>query len=177
MTTTFADRPTQNGFDRTTTAGTGSELWRLSATDLAQLVRTRKVSAREAAQAALQRLDEVNPRINAIVAHRPELVLQQADRLDQRLARGEDPGSLAGVPVSVKINTDMAGFPTTNGTRLQKDWIAKVNSPAVENLVRAGAVLLGRSNAPTFALRWFTRRSVSPSQPGDVLSTSANGVV
>src|SRR5580692_5132533 len=132
------------------------ELWRLPATDLARLIRTREISARQATQAALDRLDAVNPQINAIVAHSPEQVLEQADRLDCRLARGEDPGPLAGVPVTVKINTDMVGFPTTNGTRLQQDWIAKVNSPAVENLVRAGAVLLGRSNAPTFALRWFT---------------------
>ena len=156
MAKTVADEPTQNGIDRNETTAAGTELWRLPAGDLARLIRTRKVSAREAAQAALQRLDAVNPMINAIVAHKPDLVLEQADRLDQRLARGEDPGPLAGVLVSVKINTDMAGFPTTNGTRLQKDWIAKVNSPAVENLVRAGAVLLGRSNAPTFALRWFT---------------------
>jgi amidase len=147
--------------DSGTIVGSDSELWRISATELAQLIRARKVSAREAAQAALQRLDAVNPRINAIVAHEPELVLAQADRLDGRLARGEDPGPLAGVPVSVKINTDMAGFPTTNGTRLQKDWMAKVNSPAVENLVRAGAVLLGRSNAPTFALRWFTSNGLN----------------
>jgi amidase len=137
-------------------AGAATDLWRLSATELAQLIRTRKVSARETAEAALQRLDQVNPQINAVVAHRPDLVREQADRMDQRIARGEDPGPLCGVPVTVKINTDMAGFPTTNGTRLQQDWVAKVNSPAVENLVRAGAVLLGRSNAPTFALRWFT---------------------
>ena len=156
MTRGVADRTSLNGVDGDRTAAVATELWRLSATELAQLIRTRKVSAREAAQAALKRLDAVNPLINAIVSHKPELVLEQAERLDQRLARGEDPGPLTGVPVSVKINTDMAGFPTTNGTRLQQDWLAKVNSPAVENLVRAGAVLLGRSNAPTFALRWFT---------------------
>ena len=137
-----------------------TELWRLPATELAELVRTRKVSAREASIAALQRLDAVNPAINAVVAHRPEEVLRQADRIDQMVARGKDPGALAGVPVTVKVNTDMAGFATTNGTRLQKDLIGKTNSPAVENLVRAGAVLLGRSNAPTFALRWFTSNLV-----------------
>src|SRR5580698_870204 len=137
-----------------------TELWRIPATELAQLVRTRKASAREASEAALQRLDAVNPKINAVVAHRPELVLQQANRIDQMVARGEDPGVLAGVPVTVKVNTDQAGFATTNGTRLQKDLIAKTNSPAVDNLVRAGAVLLGRSNAPTFALRWFTSNLV-----------------
>jgi amidase len=133
-----------------------TDLWRLPATELAGLIRTRKVTAREAAEAALQRLDDVNPSINAIVAHRPDLVQEQADRVDRMIARGENPGPLAGVPVTVKINTDQAGFATTNGTRLQKDLIAQTNSPAVDNLVRAGAVLLGRSNAPTFALRWFT---------------------
>ena len=97
MATTVADRSTQNGIDKIRTAGTGTELWRLPATDLAHLIRTRKVSARDAAQSALERLDAVNPQINAIVAHTPELVLEQADRLDQRLAQGEDPGPLAGV--------------------------------------------------------------------------------
>ena len=137
-----------------------TELWRLSATALSRLIRTREVSAREAAEAALQRLDAVNPQINAIVAHRPDLVREQADAVDRMIARGEDPGPLAGVPVTVKINTDQAGFATTNGTRLQKDLIAHTNSPAVDNLVRAGAVLLGRTNAPAFALRWFTSNSL-----------------
>jgi amidase len=133
-----------------------TELWRLPATELAHLVRTRKVSAREAAEDALKRLDAVNPQINAIVEHRPDLVLEQAERIDRMVARGEDPGPLAGVCVTVKVNIDQAGFVTTNGTRLQKDLVARANSPAVDNLVRAGAVLLGRSNSPAFALRWFT---------------------
>jgi amidase len=133
-----------------------TQLWRLPATELAHLVRTRKVSAREAAQAALARLDAVNPQINAIVEHRPDLVFEQAVRVDQMVARGEDPGLLAGVPVTVKINIDQAGFATTNGARLHKDLVARVNSPVVDNLVRAGAVLLGRTNSPAFALRWFT---------------------
>jgi amidase len=133
-----------------------SELWRLSACEVARLVRTRKVSAREVADAALQRLDSVNPRITAIVDCRPDLVREQADQVDSELARGNDPGPLAGVPVTVKINIDQAGFATTDGSRLQEHLIATFNSPVVDNLVRAGAVLLGRSNAPAFALRWFT---------------------
>ncbi len=133
-----------------------TELWRLSATELVHLIRARKVSAREAADAALQRLDAVNPKINAIVAHRPELVRDRADAIDRMIARGEDPGLLAGVPVTTKINVDQAGFATTNGIRLQKDLVAQTNSPVVDNLLRAGANLLGRTNAPAFALRWFT---------------------
>ena len=137
-----------------------SELWRLSAADLATRVRSREVSAREAAQSALERLDAVNPIINAIVAHKPEWVLRQADEIDRAIARGEDPGPLAGVPVTTKINVDQAGFATTNGTRLQENLIAEASSPAVDNLSKAGAVLLGRSNSPTFALRWFTSNQV-----------------
>src|SRR5262250_1620778 len=133
-----------------------TELWRMSASEIARLVRTRKVSAREVADSALERLDAVNPRINAIVDFRADLVRQQADRLDQELARGNDPGPLAGVPVTVKINLDQSGFATTDGSRLYIDRIAKTNDPAIDNLLRAGAVMLGRSNSPTFAIRWFT---------------------
>ncbi|HUK59929.1 MAG TPA: amidase family protein [Stellaceae bacterium] len=133
-----------------------AELWRLSASELAQLIRARKVSAREAAEAALARLDAVNPRINAVVDHRPAFVREQADAIDRRIAQGEDPGPLAGVPVTVKINVDQAGFANTNGLRVQKDLIAAANSPVVDNFIRAGAVLLGRTNSPAFALRWFT---------------------
>ncbi|PTW82634.1 amidase, partial [Achromobacter mucicolens] len=133
-----------------------SDLWRLSAVELAALVRKREVSAVQAAQSALQRLDAVNPAINAVVDHRPEDVLAQAAEVDAAIARGEDPGLLAGVPVTVKVNVDQAGFATTNGVRLQKDLIAERNSPVVDNLRRAGAVIVGRTNTPAFSLRWFT---------------------
>ena len=133
-----------------------TELWRLPATFLAEQVRVRAVSAREAAQAALDRLDKVNPRINAVVDHRPEDVLAQADAVDRAIARGEDPGPLAGVPVTVKVNLDQAGYATTNGVTLQRDLVAAANSPVVDNLRRAGAVILGRTNTPAFSLRWFT---------------------
>jgi len=157
-----------------------NELWRLSASDLAELVRARKLSAREVAEDSLQRMDAVNPRINAIVECRPEHVFAQADRIDAMLARGDDPGPLAGVPVTVKINTDEAGFATTNGLRAQKDLIAQHNSPAVDNLLRAGALLIGRSNSPTFALRWFTSnlvhgKTLNPHDPGLTPGGSSGG--
>jgi len=137
-----------------------TDLWRLSAVELAALVRKREVSAVQAAQSALRRLDAVNPAINAVVDHRPEDVLAQAAGVDAALARGEDPGMLAGVPVTVKVNVDQAGFATTNGVGLQKDLIAKSNSPVVDNLRRAGAVILGRTNTPAFSLRWFTSNAL-----------------
>ena len=133
-----------------------TEIWRLTATDLAASVRARKISAREAAEAALARLDVVNPHLNAVIEHRPETVRARADAIDAAIARGEDPGPLAGVPITVKVNLDQAGYATTNGLVSLKDNIAPENSPVVDNLERAGAVILGRTNTPAFSLRWFT---------------------
>jgi amidase len=132
------------------------DLWRLSAAEIAALIKTKKISAREAATAALARLDAVNPKINAVVDHRPDEVLAQADAVDAAIARGEDAGALAGVPVTVKVNIDQQGFATTNGVTLQRDAIAKSNSPVIDNLRKAGAVILGRTNCPAFSYRWFT---------------------
>lgn len=133
-----------------------SDLWRLSAVELASRIRKREVSAVDAAQSALDRLNAVNPALNAVVDHRPDEVMARAANVDAQLARGEDPGLLAGVPVTVKVNVDQAGYATTNGVTLQKDLIAAANSPVVDNLLRAGAVILGRTNTPAFSLRWFT---------------------
>ncbi len=137
-----------------------TDLWRLSAADLAALIKSKQVSAKEAATSALARLGAVNPKINAVIDHRPEEVLRQAESIDAALSRGEDPGPLAGVPVTIKVNVDQAGFATTNGLKLQKDAIAKSNNPVVENLVKAGAVLLGRTNTPAVSYRWFTSNLV-----------------
>jgi amidase len=132
------------------------DLWRLSAAEMASLIRSKKVSAKEAATAALARLDAVNPKINAVVDHRPEDVLAQASAVDAAIGRGEDAGPLGGVPVTVKVNIDQEGFATTNGLKLQRDAIAKSNSPVIDNLRKSGAVILGRTNCPAFSYRWFT---------------------
>ncbi|MCA6125126.1 amidase family protein [Bradyrhizobium sp. WSM 1704] len=132
------------------------DLWRLSATELAGLIKSKKVSAKEAAQAGLDRLDAVNPKINAVVDHRPDDVLAQAASVDAAIARGDEVGPLAGVPVTIKVNVDQEGYATTNGLKLQRDVIAKADNPVVANLRKAGAVLLGRTNCPAFSYRWFT---------------------
>jgi amidase len=130
--------------------------WRLSAAELAALVKSKQVSAHEAAAANLARLDAVNPKLNAVIDHRPEEVLKQAAEVDARIARGEDVGPLAGVPVTVKVNLDLEGFATTNGLKQLRDMIAKSSNPVADNLRKAGAVILGRTNTPAFSYRWFT---------------------
>src|ERR1700733_14184539 len=132
------------------------DLWRLSATDVAAAVRSKKVSAREVAKSALARLDAVNPAINAVVDHRPEDVLAQADLVDAAIARNEAVGPLAGVTVTMKVNVDQQGFTNTNGLQTQRDLIAQSNTPVIDNLRKAGAVILGRTNCPAFSYRWFT---------------------
>jgi|GEM_PF-1969618 len=109
-----------------------AQLWQLQATELAGLVRSREISAREAVQAALDRLNDVNDTINAVVDHRPADALIAADVIDARLRDGEEVGALAGVPVTVKINVDQAGYATTEGVTLQRDLVAKGRAPTTD---------------------------------------------
>ncbi len=159
---------------------TPTDLWRLSATQLADRIRWKAVSAREAAHSALDRLAAVNPAINAVIEHRPDEVLAAADAIDARIARGEDVGPLGGVPITIKVNVDQEGYATTNGLTLQRDLIATADSPVVANLRRAGAVLLGRTNTPAFSLRWFTDnqlhgRTRNPRDPSRTPGGSSGG--
>lgn len=137
-----------------------TEFWRLPATEIAALVRGRKASATEVAQDALARLDAANPAINAVVQHEPAETLAEAARVDAALARGEDPGPMAGVPVTIKVNVDQVGWATTNGLRTQAEHSATEDNPVVANLRKAGAVILGRTNTPAFSLRWFCRNGI-----------------
>lgn len=136
------------------------ETWRLSATEVAALVREKKISARQVAQQALERVESVNGALNAIVDYRPDEVLAAAGAIDKRVAAGQGVGPLGGVPVTVKVITDQVGYATTNGVTLQRDAIATHNSPVVDNILNAGAVILGRTNTPAFSYRWFTNNKL-----------------
>lgn len=136
------------------------EAYELSATQVAEKVTAGELTARAVCETVLARLEAVNPAINAVVQRMDEEALQAADAVDAARKRGEPLGPLAGVPVTIKENIDQKGFATTNGLRLQKDLIAQSDSPVVDNLRRAGAVIVGRTNTPAFSLRWFTRNSL-----------------
>ena len=131
-------------------------LWQWNADEVARAVRTRRISSREAVQAVLQRLDAVNPAVNAVTVLLADQALAAADRADAAVKRGEVLGPLHGVPVTVKENIDQADQATANGVVAFKDLIAKVDSPPVANWKRAGAVIVGRTNTPAFSLRWHT---------------------
>lgn len=137
-----------------------TEIWQLTATEVSDLVRTRKMSAVEVCKAALSRLDAVNPALNAVVQRTDDEALATAASIDASLARGEPVGPLAGVPTTTKVNADQQGYATTNGLRMQAELVAKIDNPLIANLKRAGAVIVGRTNTPAFSLRWFTRNSL-----------------
>jgi len=137
-----------------------NELWRWDATTLAAAIRTRRVSSREVVEAHLARADAANPAINAVVDRMDEEALRAADAADAAVRRGEATGPLHGVPVTVKINVDMAGRPTTNGVVAFRDAIAPGDSPVVANLRAAGAIVAGRTNTPAFSYRWFTENDL-----------------
>ncbi|MBR9652283.1 amidase family protein [Thalassovita aquimarina] len=136
------------------------QVWKLTATEIAAAVRTKKLSATEVTKAHLQRIADVNAKINAVVQEFPEEALQAAREVDDAISRGEDPGVLCGVPLTIKVNVDQQGHATTNGLRLQENLVAEHDSPVVSNLRKAGGVIVGRTNTPAFSLRWFTKNEL-----------------
>lgn len=137
-----------------------TDLFRASAADLARAVRDKSVSALEVTRAHIDRLDRVNPSINAVVQDGRDGALNAARAMDAKIARGEDPGPLAGVPFTTKVNVDQAGFATTNGLALLRDAQATQDSPVVANIRKSGGIIIGRSNTPAFSLRWFTNNGL-----------------
>ncbi len=137
-----------------------TEIWQMSASKIARAVRSGALSAHEVTKAHLQRLDQVNPRINAVVQAFAHEALESARKVDDRITNGEDPGVLCGVPVTIKVNVDQKGHATTNGLKLWENLVAEHDSPVVTNIRKAGGVILGRTNTPAFSLRWFTNNDL-----------------
>jgi amidase len=171
----------QDAADRSGHAGDRpDELWRWSAMHLAQGIATGQISAREVVHSCLERINVVNGRLNALVDVRPKEALQAADAADRLTASGARLGPLHGVPVAIKVNSDQAGYATTNGVVAFKDNVASVDSPHVANLRRSGAILLGRSNSPSFSYRWFADndlygRTLNPWDTGRTPGGSSGG--
>ena len=122
----------------------------LGAVELARRVRARELSPVEVVEAALARVARVNGPLNAVVTLN-QGVLDQARDLEQRLARGEYPGPLAGLPVGIKDITPVAGLRTTYGSPLYADHVPTEDALVVQRLRAAGALVLGKTNTPEFA--------------------------
>ena len=161
------------------------ELCWMSAVELLDAYRSRKLSPVEVTRAVLERIDEVNPKINAIVTLTADLAMEQAKAAEEAYQKGEA-AALAGVPVTIKDLISTKGIRTTFGSLLFEDYVPDEDAVLVERLKDAGAVIVGKTNVPEFGLvavtdnlifgpalnPWDTKKTVGGSSGG-----AAAGVV
>jgi amidase len=133
--------------DATTTP---SSVCFMSAVEMSRLIRTKKLSAREALAAHLTQIERVNSKVNAIVTLVPELAFTAARNADEMQARGEALGPLHGLPVAHKDLLETRGIRTTFGSPLYKDNVPTEDDIVVERMRRAGAITIGKTNTPEF---------------------------
>ena len=157
-----------------------SEIWQLSAIELARRIADRQLSSVEVVEAHLNRMAAVNPALNAVVRVLADEARASAVLADNRLAAGESVGPLHGVPFTVKENIDMAGLPTTWGVPALAKAVVPADAPVVERMRAAGGIPIGRTNLPDMALRVHTVSSLhgltrNPWNPGRTAGGSSGG--
>ncbi len=130
------------------------EITSMSATALAAAIRAKQVSPVEVVEAHLRRIQEVNPKINAVVTLREQQALAEASAAEAAIARGDDLGPVHGVPFTVKDTIETAGVRTTSGTKSRTEYVPQRDAPAVARLKEAGGILLGKTNTPELAM-WY----------------------
>lgn len=133
------------------------QFWKRDAYEIADLVRAGEVSAKEVLETFLERIDQSNEALNAFVHLEADRARTDAAEIDRRVAAGEDPGPLAGVPIGIKDLEDVAGMPTRHGSVPYKDHIAERDNVQTSRLRRAGVVVVGKTATPEFGTTAFTR--------------------
>jgi Asp-tRNA(Asn)/Glu-tRNA(Gln) amidotransferase A subunit family amidase len=128
----------------------------LSANEIAAQIRRKEVSPVEVARVHLDRIEHLNPKLNAFVDYQPGVVLSQARDAERAILRGDELGPLHGVPVSIKSSIDVAGHRCEAGSRLRAGHIATEDAALVARLRSAGAVILGVTNTPELLMAWET---------------------
>ncbi len=147
----------------------------LSASQLAAMIRSGEVTARETVEAFLAQAKKQNPTYNAIVTLHEAQALAQADQADQALRDGKPCGPLHGVPITIKDTYRVKGSRTTAGYLPLKDHIPDSDAVAVQLLKDAGAIIVGRTNTPTLAMDMQTDNPIfgKTNNPWDVERTPA----
>ena len=128
-----------------------------TARELADLIHSKELSPVELMEKTLNRIEELNPDLNAFVAMRADQAMAEAKDMADRIAGGEDPGPLAGIPIGVKDLEDVKGMVTSFGSIPFKDNLAQQDSIQVARLKAAGAIVVGKTNTPEFGFTGFTK--------------------
>jgi amidase len=128
-----------------------SDITSASASELAQAIRSKKISSKAVVQAYLDRIATVNPKLNAVVQLTADAARKEADEADAALARGEIKGPLHGVPMTIKDTLETAGVICTGGTKGRANYVPKADATAVARLRAAGGIMLGKTNVPELA--------------------------
>jgi len=146
----------------------------MPATEMAAAIANKALSPVEVARFFLERIQRVNPAINAYVLVTPELALQHAREAEHSIMRGDSAGPLTGVPVSIKDLFDVPGLPTTKGSLVYKDNIATGWEYSAKALIDAGGVHLGKTNTPEFGFIPTTENKLfgATRNPWDTTRTS-----
>src|SRR5436309_5408772 len=157
-----------------------SDLCFLTAVELAERIRRRDVSVTEVVRAHLAQIERVNPKVNAIVTLTAERALDDARDKDARLARGERPGPLFGLPIAHKDLVPTRGIRTTWGSPIYRDHVPTVDGLIIERLRAAGAVTVGKTNTPEFGAGSQTfnevfGRTLNPYDPTKTCGGSSGG--
>ncbi|MBY0262550.1 MAG: Asp-tRNA(Asn)/Glu-tRNA(Gln) amidotransferase subunit GatA [Phycisphaerales bacterium] len=129
-------------------------------TELRDAIRSRSLSAAEATQRALTRAHASHAAVNAYTQIFDDEATAQARSIDERLARGEPVGPLAGVPIAIKDNLCLAWGKTTCASRMLEDYRSPYSATSVQRLLDAGAVIIGKTNLDEFAMGSSTERSI-----------------
>jgi aspartyl-tRNA(Asn)/glutamyl-tRNA(Gln) amidotransferase subunit A len=151
-----------------------SELPFLSASELSRRIASREVSPVDAAEAYLDRIDDLDFKFNAYLTVARDMAMDAARNAEREIAAGNHRGPMHGVPVAVKDQFLSAGIRSTGGSRILVDNVPDEDATVIANLKNAGAVLLGKTNLTEFAITGFSHRYSTPRNPWD-LNTYAGG--
>ena len=131
----------------------------VSISEIHQQLISKQRSAVEITQEALERINQLEPKLKSFICVTAEKAIAQASQVDAKIAAGEKIGPLAGIPIAVKDNICTRGIPTTCGSKILENFIPPYESTVTQKLVGAGAVILGKTNLDEFAMGSSTENS------------------
>jgi len=163
-----------------------NEICWMSATEVAKRIRNKDISAAEVAEASIERMEKLDSILHAYCVPTCDLMRTQAKEVDKKIAKGEEAGPTAGVPVGIKDLVVMKDYPTVSGCAAYKNFVSDQDDVVVERLKKSGSLILGKTNVPELGYSgvghnpvfettrnpWNTELTPGGSSAGSVVSTA-----